>query len=278
MTPKGSRPVLRGLMGSNAHQLPNSSIFSRFSSATPSVGSAPWKLSTRRCTPLRAPSWPGRERDRLPARSTLSRFLAALTETPVEALRTLFLKDLLARSLNKEEQRAGLWDRQGSRWVVFDVDGTREAARQRARPQTADRPEPERRLRPLCAAFLHRTQARGNCAEPDHGVAGAYASVSGHVWKPRQWGIPCRTASGRHGHSELSCGASPSRRTGSVAPRRTIWHWSCSCRPGRAAVCDAWERLSDLEAARGPGSPDPASRSTSDPPGKWDGTHALGLS
>src|SRR5436305_9562955 len=27
-----------------------SSIFSRFSSATPSVGSAPWKLSTRRCT------------------------------------------------------------------------------------------------------------------------------------------------------------------------------------------------------------------------------------
>src|SRR2546421_11061050 len=181
-----------------------SSIFSRFSSATPSVGSAPWKLSTRRCTPLRAPSWPGRERDRLPARSTLSRFLAALTETPVEALRTLFLKDLLARSLNKEEQRAGLWDRQGSRWVVFDVDGTREAARQRARPQTADRPEPERRLRPLCAAFLHRTQARGNCAEPDHGVAGAYASVSGHVWKPRQWGIPCRTASGRHGHSELS--------------------------------------------------------------------------
>jgi hypothetical protein len=34
------------------------------------------------------------ERDHLPARSTLSRFLAALTETPVEALRTLFLDDL----------------------------------------------------------------------------------------------------------------------------------------------------------------------------------------
>src|SRR6266568_1420662 len=33
------------------------------------------------------------ERDRLPARSTLSRFLAALTEEPVEALRTLFLDD-----------------------------------------------------------------------------------------------------------------------------------------------------------------------------------------
>src|SRR6266516_1796002 len=39
------------------------------------------------------------ERDRLPARSTLSRFLAALTEAPVEALCTLFLDDLLSRPL-----------------------------------------------------------------------------------------------------------------------------------------------------------------------------------
>ena len=90
-------------------------------------------------------------RDRLPARSTLSRFLASLDQAAIEALRTLFLKDLLARPLNKEEQRAGLWDRQGSRWVVFDVDGTREAARQRALPQTPDRPSPQRRLRPICA-------------------------------------------------------------------------------------------------------------------------------
>jgi hypothetical protein len=41
-------------------------------------------------------------RDRLPARSTISRFLAALTSEPVEALRSLMLSDLLARSLNKE--------------------------------------------------------------------------------------------------------------------------------------------------------------------------------
>jgi hypothetical protein len=52
-------------------------------------------------------------RDRLPARSTLSRFLAALTSEPVEALRTLILSDLLARSLVKEEKPGGLWDRQG---------------------------------------------------------------------------------------------------------------------------------------------------------------------
>ncbi len=90
-------------------------------------------------------------RDRLPARSTLSRFLASLDQAAVEVLRTLFLKDLLARPLNTEEHAAGLWDRQGARWVVFDVDGTREAARQRALPQTDDRPAPMRRLRPLCA-------------------------------------------------------------------------------------------------------------------------------
>jgi len=87
----------------------------------------------------------------LPAPSTLSRFLAALPAEPVEALRTLFLEDLLARRLSAEEHTAGLWDRQGNRWLVFDVDGTREAARQRALPQTPDRPAPQRRLRPLCA-------------------------------------------------------------------------------------------------------------------------------
>jgi hypothetical protein len=46
-------------------------------------------------------------RERLPARSTLSRFLASLPPEPVEALRSLFLSDLLARSLGTEEQSAG---------------------------------------------------------------------------------------------------------------------------------------------------------------------------
>src|SRR6202521_5862894 len=90
-------------------------------------------------------------RDRLPARSTLSRFLAALDQAAVEALRTVFLHDLLARPLVKEEQPAGLWDRLGNHYFVFDIDGTREAARQRALPVTVDRPAPVRRLRPLCA-------------------------------------------------------------------------------------------------------------------------------
>src|SRR6266700_4187454 len=64
------------------------------------------------------------DRDQLPARSTLSRFLAALTMEPVEALRSLFLDDLLARPLTKERQRGELLDRAGGQWEVFDIDGT----------------------------------------------------------------------------------------------------------------------------------------------------------
>src|SRR5260370_22611243 len=40
------------------------------------------------------------ERDQLPARSTLSRFLAALTSEPIEALRTLLLDELLSRPIS----------------------------------------------------------------------------------------------------------------------------------------------------------------------------------
>ena len=91
------------------------------------------------------------DRDQLPARSTLSRFLAALTEAPVEALRTLFLDDLLSRPISNEKQTGSLVDRTNNKWVVFDIDGTREAARQRALPKTEDLPEPFRRLDDVCA-------------------------------------------------------------------------------------------------------------------------------
>jgi len=91
------------------------------------------------------------ERDRLPSRSALSRFLAALTEAPVDALRTLFLNDLLSRPLTNDQSTGGLADRAGNRWVVFDIDGTREAARQRALPQTEALPPAFRRLDGVCA-------------------------------------------------------------------------------------------------------------------------------
>jgi hypothetical protein len=100
------------------------------------------------------------ERDQLPSRSALSRFLAALTEAPVEALRTLFLDDLLSRPLTHDKQTGSLLDRAGNAWVVFDIDGTREAARQRALPQTEDLPPAFRRLNEVCAPG-YRGRKRG---------------------------------------------------------------------------------------------------------------------
>jgi hypothetical protein len=91
------------------------------------------------------------DREHLPARSTLSRFFAAFSAEALEALRRVFLSDLLARQLHDEETTAGLWDRTGQHWIVFDIDGTRQAARQRAFPQTQDLPAPTRRFQEVCA-------------------------------------------------------------------------------------------------------------------------------
>jgi len=91
------------------------------------------------------------ERDRLPSRSALSRFLAQIPESSIEALRTLFLDDLLSRPLTRDKQTGSLLDRVGGEWIIFDIDGTREAARQRALPQTDDLPPPFRRLDEVCA-------------------------------------------------------------------------------------------------------------------------------
>ena len=88
-------------------------------------------------------------RNRLPHRSTLSRFLAALDQPTVEALRALFHKDLLARK--SFPSPGGLFDRTGNQWVVIDVDGTRQTARQRALPQTDALPAPHRRFEAVCA-------------------------------------------------------------------------------------------------------------------------------
>jgi hypothetical protein len=106
----------------------------------------------QRLQPFAVPFMALFDRDRLPSRSALSRFLAALTKEPVEALRTLFLDDLLARPLTPDKQTGGLVDRKGHTWAVFDIDGTREAARQRALPQGDDLPPAFRRLDDVCAA------------------------------------------------------------------------------------------------------------------------------
>ncbi len=115
------------------------------------------------------------DRDQLPARSTLSRFLAALTEEPVEALRTLFLDDLLARPLTHDKQTGGLVDRKGDTWVVFDIDGTREAARQRALPQGNNLPPAFRRLDARLCAPGYRGRKRGEVVRTRTTVSQAHS-------------------------------------------------------------------------------------------------------
>jgi hypothetical protein len=104
-----------------------------------------------RLLPLAHPFMALFDRERLPSRSALSRFLASLTPTATEALRTLFLADLLARPLDTERHTGQLVDRAGNAHVVFDIDGTRQAARQRALPQTEALPPAQRRLNQVCA-------------------------------------------------------------------------------------------------------------------------------
>lgn len=120
-------------------------------SALRSVANGRWMRSLRPCVPLRFASLAMFGRTRVPAASTLSRLFAALPAEPVEALRALVLDGLLARPLSSEEHAAGRGDRQGHRWHVVESDGTREAARQRALPQTPDRPAPHGCVCPLCA-------------------------------------------------------------------------------------------------------------------------------
>jgi hypothetical protein len=102
-----------------------------------------------RLTPFAEPFMALFGRNQLPHRSPLSRFLAALDQSTVEALRTLFRGDLLARK--PFPSPGGLFDRSGAKWVVIDVDGTRQTARQRALPQTNALPPPHRRFDQVCA-------------------------------------------------------------------------------------------------------------------------------
>src|SRR5438034_9064971 len=96
--------------------------------------------------PLAQPFMALFDREILPSRSALSRFLASLTWEATEALRTLFLADLLARPLDTERHTGQLVDRAGNAREVIDIDGKRQAARQLAYPVTEELHAPQIRL------------------------------------------------------------------------------------------------------------------------------------
>ena len=134
------------------------------------------KVFYERLLPFASPFMALFGRANLPHRGTLSRFLAALDETPVEALRTLFAQDLVARSPFASPP-GGLWDRIGNHWIVIDIDATKQAARQRALPQTPDLPAPHRRY-DLVAAPAYLGRKRGEIARTRTTVLQAHT----HHW------------------------------------------------------------------------------------------------
>jgi hypothetical protein len=86
----------------------------------------------------------------LPHRSSLSRFLADVDRPCLEALRMLFQQHSFADGWTTETI-GGIFDRKARRFIVFDVDATRQPARQRALPSSAELPPPRRRLDAVCA-------------------------------------------------------------------------------------------------------------------------------
>ncbi len=90
------------------------------------------------------------ERRNLPHRSSLSRFLADVDRPCLEAFRTLFEQHSFVEGWTNASI-GGIWDRQGRCYIVFDVDATRQAARQRALPSDPTLPPPQRRLDAVCA-------------------------------------------------------------------------------------------------------------------------------
>ncbi len=98
----------------------------------------------RQLLPVRAALSALWERDKSPGASALSRFLNAVTANPVTQLRKLLFQDLLSNGMGLE-QMGGLYDRNSNRHIIFDIDATKDASRQRSLPSSPDYPPVRRR-------------------------------------------------------------------------------------------------------------------------------------
>ena len=132
------------------------------------------------------PSVPAWFADPFPHRSSLSRFLTSVDRPCLEAFRTLFEQSSFAQGWTNDSI-GGIWDRQGHRSIVFDVDATRQAARQRALPRDPTLPPPRRRFDAVCAPG-YTGRKRGEVVRT-RTVArrDAYPSMDRHLCWPRQW-------------------------------------------------------------------------------------------
>src|SRR5712692_10024823 len=179
------------------------------------------------------------DREKLPSRSALSRFLASVSFEATEALRSLFLADLLARPLDKERHTGQLVDRAGNAHVVIDLDGTlasRSTTRCATDRRTACTTAP---LQPGLCSGLHRAQARGGRAYPHRCLSGSQLPVARQFRQPRQWTLPGGTPPRADCRQELSGGTPSVSGVGPGASRWAIWDRSRHRRFVRLAVRDA---------------------------------------
>ncbi len=190
----------------------------------------------------------------LPHRSSLSRFLADVDRPCLEAFRTLFEQHTFAEGWTAETI-GGICDRQGRRYLVFDVDATRQAARQRALPCDPMLPAARHRLDTVCAPG-YRGRKRGQV------VRTRTTALQMHT---RQWvGTYAGKGNGDY-RSELASALRAIKaylkhfafppEMARVAPRWAIWRCDChhATHPGKRVFRDARQKLSALRA-----SPDPA--------------------
>jgi hypothetical protein len=192
-------------------------------------------------------------RDRLPARSTLSRFLAALDQPAVEELRRLFLSDLLARPrVERGATRRTVGPareplpRVRHRWHAGSCPPTSLTEDRRSASAATTLASP------LCPR-LHGAQTGGSRAFSHHGPPRAHASMARQLWQPRQWTVPGRIASRSGSDPALRPGPWLSRSSCHPAPGWPIWHGGGRLRSGRLLVCHTRQSLSPVGSRRGSG-------------------------
>lgn len=89
-------------------------------------------------------------------------------------MRSLFENDLWEHGFQGED-KGGLVDRTGERYWLFDIDGTKQTARQRSLPLTEEYPPPQRRSERACARGYMGRQ-RGQVVRTRSTVAQAHTS------------------------------------------------------------------------------------------------------
>src|SRR5215469_11358080 len=121
------------------------------------------------------------------------------------------------------ETIGGIFDRQGRRYIVFDVDATRQAARQRALPCDPTLPPARRRLDAVCAPG-YKGRKRGEVVRTRTTARSvAYPSMGWHLWGAREWRLSAGTGLSPACHRDLLAALRSHPGGGSRASRWAIW-------------------------------------------------------